>query len=217
MDALPNPMPKGAMHGQSPTSDACAKKCEATSSVWVWGGQSTNCYCTTLNSFGGRKISGDVSGCLETGSACVAGCGACAKKKPPAPPPAPAPGPPPPPGPQKPPLPVTPTREPNMNGKYQLSETKGSNTSKFPDYRDYPGGVEFFDVYSPLIVQLYSQVYWKALPPVQLPEEIRTKFDGRTMAFVGFEIDQVQNPTVPTAGGRSTRLFSPHLDFQGRF
>ena len=85
----------------------------------------------------------------------------------------------------------------------QLSETKGSNTSKYPDYRDYPGGVEYFDVYSPLIVQRYSQVYWKALPPVNLPDEIRTKFDGRTMAFVGFEIDQVQNPTVPAAGGSS--------------
>jgi hypothetical protein len=91
-----------------------------------------------------------------------------------------------------------------MNGRYQLSETGGSNTSKYPDYRDYPGGVEYFDVYSPLISQLYSQVYWKALPPAHLPAEIVRKFAGRAMAVVGFEIDQVQNPSVSAAGGSST-------------
>lgn len=88
-----------------------------------------------------------------------------------------------------------------MNGKYQLSETQTSNTSKYPDYRDYPGGVEYFDIYSPLISQFYSQVYWEALPPVQLPADVVKKFDGRTMAIVGFEVDQVQNPTVSAAGG----------------
>ena len=63
--------------------------------------------------------------------------------------------------------------------------------------------MEYFDVYSPLITQRYSQVYWKALPPVSLPEVTVKKFDGRTMAIVGFEVDQVQNPTVPAAGGSS--------------
>ena len=84
-----------------------------------------------------------------------------------------------------------------MNGRYQLSETKNSNTSKYPDYRDYPGGVEYFDVYSPVISQLYSQVYWKALPPAQLPADIVKKFDGRTIAIVGFEVDQVQVRATP--------------------
>eukprot|EP00040_Diaphanoeca_grandis_P018294 m.96161 g.96161 ORF g.96161 m.96161 type:complete len:848 (-) comp26871_c0_seq2:157-2700(-) len=94
--------------------------------------------------------------------------------------------PPPPPAP-----PFVPTREPNMNGKYDLSGSPTTNTSKFPDFRDYPGGVQYFDVYSPMIVQRYSQVFWASLPPVNLPDNIIQEFDGRTMAVVGFEIDQV--------------------------
>ena len=79
-----------------------------------------------------------------------------------------------------------------MNGRYDLSETSSaSNTSKYPDYRDYPGGAGYFDVYSPLITQRYSQVWWQPLPPVELPEDIVSMFDGRTMAVVGFEVDQV--------------------------
>ena len=46
-----------------------------------------------------------------------------------------------------------------------------------------PGGVEYFDVYSPLISQLYSQVYWKALPPAKLPAELVRKMAGRTLAI----------------------------------
>lgn len=79
-----------------------------------------------------------------------------------------------------------------MNGDYEIAQTKTSNTSKFPsNYRDYPGGVQYFDVYSPMIVQRYSQVFWAALPPVDLPQHIIQEFNGRTMAVVGFEMDQV--------------------------
>lgn len=49
----------------------------------------------------------------------------------------------------------------NMNGEYPLSATPGSkNMSElFPNqYRDYPGGAEMFEVYSPPITTLYSQV-----------------------------------------------------------
>ena len=48
-----------------------------------------------------------------------------------------------------------------MNGEYPLSPTPGSkNMGKlFPNqYRDYPGGAEMFEVYSPPITTLYSQV-----------------------------------------------------------
>jgi hypothetical protein len=51
--------------------------------------------------------------------------------------------------------------------------------------------VESFDVYSPPISQLYSQVFWKGLAPVKLPEEIVKKYAGKGAAFVGFEMDQV--------------------------
>jgi hypothetical protein len=90
------------------------------------------------------------------------------------------------------------TDEPNMNGFYRLSVTPNSNLSLFPQqYRDYPGGVEYFDVYSPPITTLYSQVYWKMMTPVSLPPEIIARFTNRGMAVVGFEFDQVRK----TKGG----------------
>ena len=47
----------------------------------------------------------------------------------------------------------------NMNGEYVFSSTPGGNASLFPKrYADYPGGVEYYDVYSPPITTLYSQV-----------------------------------------------------------
>lgn len=92
--------------------------------------------------------------------------------------------------------PFTPSNEPNMNGIYDLAQTPGSNTSKFPEFRNYPGGAAYFDVYSPLITQLYSQVFWKGLPPVDLPADVVKAYAGNTMAIVGFEVDQViQTPS----------------------
>jgi len=82
-----------------------------------------------------------------------------------------------------------------MNGDYILSQTPGGHDTqeKFPtQYRNYPGGAEYFDVYSPLIKQLYSQVFWKGLEPVSLPDDIVKRFDGKGMAVVGFEMDQVR-------------------------
>lgn len=53
----------------------------------------------------------------------------------------------------------TPSRDPNMNGEYLLSQTPGA-PGKFPtDFKDYPGGVEYFDVYHGPITSVYSQVW----------------------------------------------------------
>eukprot|EP00928_Gymnodinium_smaydae_P089563 TRINITY_DN7350_c0_g6_i1.p1 TRINITY_DN7350_c0_g6~~TRINITY_DN7350_c0_g6_i1.p1 ORF type:complete len:782 (-),score=96.02 TRINITY_DN7350_c0_g6_i1:86-2431(-) len=89
-----------------------------------------------------------------------------------------------------------PTSEPNMNGEYLLSQTPGGirTQEKFPkQYRDYPGGVQYFDIYSPPIKTLYSQVFWTGLTPVDLPEDVVKRYaGGKAMAVVGFEIDQVR-------------------------
>ena len=86
-----------------------------------------------------------------------------------------------------------PAKTPNMNGDYLLAATPGSNVSRFPTrFSDYPGlETKSFDVYSPLVSQLYSQVFWKGLDPVPLPADIVSHFAGKTMAVVGFEVDQV--------------------------
>lgn len=88
-----------------------------------------------------------------------------------------------------------PPQAPNMNGEYLLTQTPGGKDTQnnFPThYRDYPRGTRFFDVYSPKISTLYSQVFWKGLEPVALPQEVVQQFDGKGMAVVGFEIDQVR-------------------------
>ena len=53
------------------------------------------------------------------------------------------------------------TKGPNLNGDYLLSPTPGAKETqkRFPThFRDYPGGVESFDIYSPVFSTRYSQV-----------------------------------------------------------
>jgi len=80
-----------------------------------------------------------------------------------------------------------------MNGDYVFSTTPGGKAGLFPkQYKDYPGGVESYDVYSPPITTLYSQVWWKPLETIPMPEEMVKKYNGTGMAIVGWEIDQVR-------------------------
>ena len=107
----------------------------------------------------------------------------------------------------------------NMNGGYELSATPNGRADLFPtNYSDYPGDVFSFDVLSPVISTLCkssaadssatrelshtrtrrtpparadSQVFWDGLDPVDLPADIVERFDGKGMAIVGFELDQV--------------------------
>ena len=100
-----------------------------------------------------------------------------------------APKPPPTPPPPGPPTPFVPTKAENMNGEYILSPTPNGNDPqhKFPThFKDYPRGVEYFDVYSPPIKSLYSQVFWTGLPAVPLPADIVSRYHGKGMAVVGF-------------------------------
>ena len=73
----------------------------------------------------------------------------------------------------------------NMNGKYVISTTPNGKPPKdgstvpdgFPKrYADYPGGVESYDIYSPPMTTLYSQVWWSPLAPVKLPDELVKKY-----------------------------------------
>eukprot|EP01050_Picozoa_sp_SAG11_P020382 SAG11_NODE_3426_length_2455_cov_1.512309_1_plen_339_part_10 len=86
----------------------------------------------------------------------------------------------------------------NMNGDFVLSQTPGANMSKFPkSYSEYPGGAEMFEVYSPPITTLYSQVWWSPLAPAPFPPHIVKKYAGKGMAIVGWEIDQVRKGAGP--------------------
>ncbi len=86
-----------------------------------------------------------------------------------------------------------PSQQENMNGDYSSSTTPGGKAGLFPvPFREYPGGVESFDVLTPAITTLYSQVWWAPLAPVDLPAEMVQKYANRSVAIVGWEIDQVQ-------------------------
>ena len=86
-----------------------------------------------------------------------------------------------------------PTTAANMNGEYPFSPTPGGTLGKMPkNFRDYPGGVESFDVVSPAMTTYYSQVWWSPLAPVPLPKEIVAKYANKKMAIVGWETDQIR-------------------------
>ena len=46
-------------------------------------------------------------------------------------------------------------------------------------------------VYAGPISTRYGEVFWRGLPPAPVPEEIRKRFDGKTIAITGYEQDQV--------------------------
>ena len=59
--------------------------------------------------------------------------------------------------------------------------------------------MEYFDVYSPMIKQLYSQVFWTGLAPVSLPQEIVERYDGKGMAVVVRRLILSERRALPRA------------------
>lgn len=61
-----------------------------------------------------------------------------------------------------------------------------------------PGNIDrYVPTQPPTFVQyadcsVYVQVFWTGLDPVPLPADIVARYDGRGMAVVGFECDQVR-------------------------
>ena len=167
--------------GMFNSTDACAATCESAPaekcSIWLYSHGSKHCFWRLDGEWNPQAQSDVDSGCRATpvaGASCVAGCAGC---------------------PDKPLPPYTPTTAENMNGDYLLSPTpNGPNVQeKFPtQFKDYPRGVESFDVYSPMVRTLYSQVFWKGLDPVDFPTDIVARYKDIGMAIVGFEMDQVR-------------------------
>lgn len=82
---------------------------------------------------------------------------------------------------------------PNMNGEYLMQRTPSQGAGNWSsNFSDYPGGVEFFEVYAGPVTSTYSEVFWTALPNVPLPPALVKRFEGGAIAVVGFELDQVR-------------------------
>merc|ERR1719399_1363351 len=100
-----------------------------------------------------------------------------------------------------------------MNGAYPLSTTpRGVPGLMLTRYRDYPGGVESFEVLSPPMTTLYSQVWWRPLAPVNLPADIVQKYKGKGMALVGWEIDQVRHTPEGDVSVPMSASYNHHWD-----
>ena len=106
-----------------------------------------------------------------------------------------------------------PTTAPNMNGAYELSKTPGAPSgASFPtNFKDYPGGVESFDVYHGPITTQYSQVWW-ASTSNPLPDDIVQRFDGSAIAIVGLEMDQVRRTPQGDVSVPITVAYNHHHD-----
>ena len=87
---------------------------------------------------------------------------------------------------------ITPTTQPNMNGEYLLAQTPKGKSNWSTSFKDYPGGVESFDLYIGPVTSTYGEVFWTHLPQAKLPDDIIKRFEGKGMAIVGFESDQVR-------------------------
>ena len=78
------------------------------------------------------------------------------------------------------------------NGMEMMETTDDVNVKKKKKYNTKYPTAEYFEVYSPLISTRYGQVFWAQMDPVALPTEIITRFQNKTMAIVGYEVDQVR-------------------------
>jgi hypothetical protein len=78
----------------------------------------------------------------------------------------------------------------NMNGLYTIANPNPKAPQPFST--DFASkNAEYFDIYSDPIRTVYGQVYWKMMDPIPLPPEIVSRFDGKTMAIIGYEANQV--------------------------
>eukprot|EP00494_Astrolonche_serrata_P029595 UN29862 len=78
----------------------------------------------------------------------------------------------------------------NMNGEYTIGNpNKLSKVQYSTNFSDH--NMEYFDMYSPIISTLYSQVFWTMMETQTLPDDLVKRFDGKAMAITGYEIDQV--------------------------
>ena len=87
----------------------------------------------------------------------------------------------------------------NMNGKYLISSGgHGPGVTYNDDYstKDY----HFFDTWAPEISTHYGQVFWTDQHNQPLPDDIISKFDGKVIAIVGYEQDQVMVSPVGKPG-----------------
>ena len=105
-----------------------------------------------------------------------------------------------------------PSKFDNMNGAYRLSKTPRA-PGEFPGtaFADFPGGVEYFEVYHGPITTRYSQVWWTSTSN-PIPDDVVKRFANKTMAIVGLEMDQVRKTPQGDVRVPITMAYNHHHD-----
>eukprot|EP01048_Picozoa_sp_COSAG05_P009463 COSAG05_NODE_779_length_7389_cov_2.677503_2_plen_196_part_00 len=94
--------------------------------------------------------------------------------------------------------PTPPKKSGNMNGKYAVSSGGDIGVPFNDDYASK--GYEYFDVWAPEIATHYGEVFWTDQGSTPLPPNIVKRFDGKVMAIMGYEQDQVMVTPVGSPG-----------------
>ena len=81
----------------------------------------------------------------------------------------------------------------NMNpgGEYLIMDMQNGNFTTKYDTSFKAKNAEYFDVYAGPISTRYGEVFWRGLPVAPVPDIIKQRFAGKTIAVVGYEQDQV--------------------------
>jgi hypothetical protein len=109
--------------------------------------------------------------------------------------------------------PVEPSDHMNPGLPYQIANPPPGVTTG----RGFTG--KYFELLSAPIQSQYSQVVWHQLPSVPLPPDLVKEFDGKVMAFTGFEVDVLRNvsgkwehvPCYESCKPQSHRLTAPSV------
>ena len=78
----------------------------------------------------------------------------------------------------------------NTHTHYRVANPASGSENKSFGFRG-----EWFEVVVGPITSRYSEVYWKPLPSVPLPETVVKQFDGKVMHITGWEVDIFRNTT----------------------
>merc|ERR1712194_664010 len=71
---------------------------------------------------------------------------------------------------------------------------------------------EYFDLYSWPIKTRYSEVYWIMQDAIPLPANITSRFKNKTMAIVGYEVDQVREGPKGEESVPLTAAYNHHYE-----
>ena len=79
----------------------------------------------------------------------------------------------------------------NAGGAYLVANADGSSNAMWNSSFANRPNAKFFEVLAGPVSTRYGEVFWEGLDAVPLPADVVARYDGKTIAIVGYEQDQV--------------------------